>query len=481
MTRRLILSLAAVLAIGACNDQQEPTISNEAAPGVAAGTATATVGVNIVLRTKPNATILADLAKYGTSIETIPQINGVTMMAAADQLPVIKSLSYVKKAGKDVTVSVSPFNRVAESDFTSGFSTWDLDAINVTSGPGSNTRIVSQDGGGVYVGVLDTGLLTTWRDYLPEERIATQYATSFGGGQGNGTIPQEGDKWEHDVNAHGTHVTSTIIGYSFPGLNITGVAPMAKIIPVKVLGQTGSGSSAAVARGIVYIADLKAGPLSGSPVVINMSLGGPEPDPLTEAAIDLAVGRGVIVVASAGNEGTAGMGWPGAFPKVISVAAAGWVREWFPCTLDGTQIIGSWWRNCDVADPNKSANYYITDFSSREKAGQELDVAAPGSWVVGPYQDANMGHLDWFFLGGTSQASPHVAGTVALMLQANHGLTASQAQTILKSTALNLPKGCRNVIDPFIGEFVKTCWGNDADGAGLINAQAAITAAAPAS
>ena len=59
-----------------------------------------------------------------------------------------------------------------------------------------------------------------------------------------------------------------------------------------------------------------------------MSLGGPSLDAMEKAAIDYAIGKGVIIVASAGNEGEAGMGYPGAYAPVISVAAAGWVGEW---------------------------------------------------------------------------------------------------------------------------------------------------------
>jgi subtilisin family serine protease len=87
------------------------------------------------------------------------------------------------------------------------------------------------------------------------------------------------------------------------------------VIPVKVLGQTGGGSNAAVAEGILYIASLKGGPLAGHPVVINMSLGGPNPDVLTEGAVKEAVEAGVILVASAGNTGPNGaLGYPGAYP-----------------------------------------------------------------------------------------------------------------------------------------------------------------------
>ena len=99
------------------------------------------------------------------------------------------------------------------------------------------------------------------------------------------------------------------------------------------------------------------------------------------------------------------MGYPGAYQPVISVAASGWTGEWTPNS--------AWWRAKDVADPTVASDFYITDFSSRQLPGQDLDLSAPGSWVVGPYQ-VN-GQLSYFFLGGTSMASPHAAGVAALI------------------------------------------------------------------
>jgi subtilisin family serine protease len=63
-------------------------------------------------------------------------------------------------------------------------------------------------------------------------------------------------------------------------------------------------------------------------VIINMSLGGSVLDAVEKAAIDYAISQGVIIVASAGNRGAAGMGYPGAYGPVISVAASGWIGEW---------------------------------------------------------------------------------------------------------------------------------------------------------
>ena len=419
------------------------------------------IGVNVVLNTDITDFILADIGRFGRVRDTIYEIDALTLQISEGDLAAIRALPYVAAANPDAGRNTGPIDTVSLTNFSNGLNTWDQDAINVTNfGQG---RVVSYTGAGVYVAVIDTGLVDNWRQYFPQERIATQYAKSFGGGGGeNGNVSEQPNKWEHDQNSHGTHVTSTILGYSLSGTPINGVAPFANVIPVKVLNQNGSGWSSVVARGITYVADLKAGPLAGYPVVINMSLGGPELDAVEKAAVDYAVANGVIVVASAGNSGTAGMGYPGAYQPVISVAASGWTGEW---------LSSAWWYASDVADPTNINDFYITDFSSRQLAGQDLDVAAPGSWVVGPYQ-VN-GQVSYYYLGGTSMASPHVAGIVALMAQKRPSLTAAQAEAILTSTAIPLGPGCRNVAQP-TGAVESICWGSDATGSGLATANAAL-------
>lgn len=428
------------------------------------------IGINVLLKTAITPAILTDLGKHGNVRDVIYELKVVTLQAPSSALNTIRQLSYVAAANPDAERKGAPLDTVAVTDYINGLSTWDMDAVNITN-PGFNNRQVSYDGTGVYVAVLDTGLLDSWRQYFPQERIAVELAKSFSGGGGAGTVSETTNQWEHDQNSHGTHVTSTILGYSFFGTPVNGVAPKATVIPVKVLGQSGFGWSSVIAHGIVYIANLKAGQLANYPVVINMSLGGSSLDAVEKAAVDYAVSKGVIIVASAGNEGTAGMSYPGGYQPVISVAASGWTGEWLAGS-DG--LVGNWWWKDDVADPTNTAQFYIADFSSRQKSGQDLDVAAPGSWTLGPYQ-INSGQLSYYFLGGTSMASPHVAGIVALMAQKNHSLNAAQAESILTKSAIPLAPGCRNVTDPD-GITQQFCWGADATGSGLTTADKALKA-----
>lgn len=422
-----------------------------------------TIGINIVLNQDVTGAMVEQLGQYGKVNNVLYEINSVTMKIKSGDLEEIQALDFVAAANPDTERNGSPVDTIAVDTLDFGLSTWNLDVINVTDF-GFDNRQVAYDGTGVYIAVLDTGLVDMWRQYFPEERIAEEYAISFGGGGGEkGTVSSQKNKWEHDTNSHGTHVTSTILGYSLNGTPINGVAPNATVIPVKVLNQNGSGWSSVIAQGINYITDLKLGPLNDYPVVINMSLGGPELDAIEQAAIDRAIAAGVIIVASAGNEGEAGMGYPGAYTPVISVAASGWTGEW---TMSG------WW-TADVPESVTADDFYITDFSSREYPGQDLDVAAPGSWVVGPYQ-LNSGQTSYYYMGGTSMASPHVAGLVALMAQKNPCLTASAAEMYLESSAVPLSAGTRMIVNPNTGAWEIISWGDDACGAGVIDVIAAV-------
>ncbi len=434
---------------------------------VGAAGKTGSVNLNVVLKTDVTAEVLKVLKGQGTVLTVFEELDALTMKVREDRVAAIAALPFVESVGEDAERNGAPIDTVAADSFGDGLSTWNLDLINVTDA-GFDNRKVDFDGEGVYVAVLDTGLHDSWRKYFPQERIAVEYAASFGGGAGlAGTVSFQPNKWEHDQNGHGTHVTSTILGYSLGGTPVNGVAPNVKVIPVKVLNQNGRGWSSVISMGITYVANLKLTVLKDYPVVINMSLGGSALDPIEKEAIDYALDAGVIIVASAGNNGEAGMGYPGAYEPVISVGAAGWAGEWYGSN--------SWWWNLNVPDPTNINQIYITDFSSREKTGQDLDVIAPGSWIVGPYQLNSGNRTDYYFLGGTSMASPHVAGIVALMAQKNPGLTPAQAEMYLEAAAIPMAAGSMVVGLPGGGSTMLT-WGDDAVGSGFITADAALAA-----
>jgi subtilisin family serine protease len=433
---RVSLSVLAALSftLTSCNKDLEE--ARPAAPeGIAAHSNARTSGVvtlNVLLKTAPTPALLAELGTYGNVAHVLPEINAVILRAQADQLAAIRQLAYVQQAAADTQMKIAPVETAAATDFAGGLNTWDLDAINVTEqGQG---RVVAADGTGVFVGVLDTGLLDNWRQYFSPERIATQYAKSFGGSD-FGTTAEQPNKWEHDQHGHGTHVTSTILGYNLNGVAVNGVAPKATVIPVKVLNQDGYGSVAAIARGIVYFAQLKTGPLKNVPLVVNMSLGGADFNGMMEAAVNYAISKGVILVAAAGNEGAAGMIYPAAYAPVISVASVTWNKQ---------AQVPNWWFASDVAEPTDVNDFRPSSFSSRALPGQDLDVTAPGNRIYGPYQ-TNSGPVGYAVMSGTSMASPHVAGIVALLVQQNPGLGQQQVESLLENAAVDMaPAGKDN-------------------------------------
>ncbi|MFN6537120.1 MAG: S8 family peptidase [Nostoc sp. EkiNYC01] len=258
-------------------------------------------------------------------------------------------------------------------------------------------------GKGVVVAVVDTGV-----DYNHEDlrnNIWTNAKEIAGNGiddDGNGYV-DDNYGWNFsgnnnntlDGNGHGTHVSGTIAGEN-NNYGVTGIAYDAKIMPVKVLNDSGSGSYSSIAKGIRYAVDNGAD-------VINLSLGGAYSNRTLESAINYASSKGVVVVMAAGNDGDSSPDYPARYASKSGIA------------------VGAVDRNNNMAD-----------FSNRSGTSQISYVTAPG---VNVYSSVPNNQYDTY--SGTSMAAPHVAGVVALMLSANPNLTDAQVRQIVTETAGN--------------------------------------------
>ncbi len=211
------------------------------------------------------------------------------------------------------------------------------------------------EGAGVKVAVIDTGIDLTHPDLLGK----------VDGGYSAITKTESPEDYQDD-NGHGTHVSGTIAALR-DGKGVVGVAPKARLYAVKVLDADGSGNLSDVIDGIIWAA-------KNGMQVANMSLGAPVDSPAMHRAVQYATGMGMIIVAAAGNSGGS-VGFPGAYPEVITVSAS------------------------DSQD-------HIASFSSR---GPQVKFIAPGVDVVS--DKLGGGFVSY---SGTSMATPHVTGLAAL-------------------------------------------------------------------
>jgi len=164
------------------------------------------------------------------------------------------------------------------------------------------------DGNGVIVAVLDTGV--GYEDYKQFTLLPDLKGITF-------VKPYDfvaNTKHANDDHGHGSHVTGTIAQVTNNGIGVAGVARNVKIMPLKVLSASGSGSVAGIADAIRYAADNGAS-------VINMSLGGAFPSNVLKKAVKYAYDKGVVVVCAAGNESRGRVGYPAAYPGAIAVSA----------------------------------------------------------------------------------------------------------------------------------------------------------------
>ncbi len=210
-----------------------------------------------------------------------------------------------------------------------------------------------------------------------------------------------GDMDATDDNSHGTWVAGIAAAETNNGEGIAGVAWNCKVLPVKVMDAEGNGYYDELIEGLIWASDNGA-------KVINISAGGDADDPALKAACKYAYDKKVVLVAAAGNDGVS-VSYPAAYDDyVLAVAATG--------TSD--------------------------EHASFSNPGPQVDVAAPGVWVLGPVPQwyAGPGYLPYIFGSGTSAAAPQVAGLAALLVSVKPWLTPKQIMDVIRYTADDVNK-----------------------------------------
>ena len=281
------------------------------------------------------------------------------------------------------------------------------------------------DGNGVVVAVLDTGV--AFENYKNMHKVpdldGVEFVKPFNFVANN--------KHAGDDHGHGTHVTGTIAQVTHNGIGVTGIARNVKIMPLKVLSGSGSGSVAGIADAIRYAADEGA-------KVINMSLGGRFPSKILEKAVKYAHDKGVTVICAAGNDGRNKVGYPAAYPGAVAVAATQYDES--------TTFYSNFGKDIDVAAPGGNTKV------DQNGDGMPDGVLQNTIAIQDPTTDDYYGYM------GTSMASPHAAGVAALIV--GQGVTdPKQVEAIMEKTARS----------PAKGKMDKARYG-----AGIIDAQAAV-------
>ncbi|MFF0266748.1 S8 family serine peptidase [Kribbella sp. NPDC004536] len=352
---------------------------------------------SVMVKFKPKATAAnrrAAVSRYGATADDSVSSNVVKLTS---DLP---APDLLKKVKADPTVELASLNykrHISAVPNDEYYATDQKTYLNTVRVP--QAWDLSKSTGSQIVAVLDTGVDAGHPD-LVGHLVPGYNAVSS-------TRPNPVDD-----HGHGTMTLGIIAAAANNGIGVAGVGWNVKAMPVKVLGSDGSGSDADIAEGIDWA-------VAHGAKVINMSLGGPEDNPVLHDAVARAYAKGVTVVVAAGNDGDGALQYPASYPEVIAVAAT-------------------------------NAGGVLTDFSSY---GDWVDVAAPGVDILttGSRALTPAGYEPYWYCTGTSCSAPIVAGIAALVK--NKWPTFTPAQVAQRVESLARDAGPRG-IDPYYGHGI---------------------------
>jgi thermitase len=295
---------------------------------------------------------------------------------------------------------------------------------------------ITQGNSNLIIAILDSGLKLDHPEFAG--RIWTNPSEVQDGSDtdSNGFIDDINGGWDFvnndnnptDDHGHGTNVAGIAVASGNNSNGYAGVNWNSKIMVCKILDDNNSGLYSWWADAIYYAVDNGAS-------VINLSAGGNGSSTLLENAINYAYNNNVVIVVSTGNQNS-----------VIQ----------YPARYTNAFAVGS-----TDSDDTRSAPFFWSS-TSGSNFGPELDFVAPGNYIYGLSYSSNTNFNTYW--GGTSQAAPHVAGLVSLLLSVDSNLTVDQIRTILEESS-----------EDQVGDSDDTIGWDQYYGHGRINAYNALT------
>jgi serine protease len=282
------------------------------------------------------------------------------------------------------------------------------------------TWAIQRGDSSIAVAVLDTGI--AFVDFGPFRKAPDFGNTVFL--QGHDFV--NNDTHANDDDFHGTHVASTIAESTDNNEGVAGLAFGCALMPVKVLDEDGSGDDFDVADGIDYAINFTQN--GQRPVkVINLSLGGPSSSTILREAVDRAVAAGVTVVGASGNENRRTVSFPAGFDNAIAVGALDGRKQRAPYSNFGAAL--------DVMAPGGDLDR--DDTGSGGVPDQRPDGVLQQSFSPSAANQGRFTDFAYFFVSGTSQATPHVAALACLLYR--QGITDPEAvRRAIETTAEDL-------------------------------------------